>query len=65
VILAAPLTIFMGRSVNHNSWKLLMLNFQRNARMWTNKNYMKLVEEEEEARFFFWEWEKLSFDSSS
>jgi hypothetical protein len=33
--------------------------------MWTNKNCMKLVEEEEEARFFFWEWEKLSFDSSS
>jgi hypothetical protein len=33
--------------------------------MWTMKNYMKLAEEEEEARFFFWEWEKLSFNFAS
>jgi hypothetical protein len=29
------------------------------------KNYMKLAEEEEEARFFFWEWEKLNSDFAS
>jgi hypothetical protein len=29
------------------------------------KNYMKLAKEEDEARFFFWEWEKLSSDSTS
>jgi hypothetical protein len=28
--------------------------------MWTKKNYMKLVEEDEKVGFFFWEWEKLS-----
>jgi hypothetical protein len=33
--------------------------------MWTMKNYVKLVEEEEEVGFFFWEWEKLSFDYAS
>jgi hypothetical protein len=33
--------------------------------MWTKKNYMKLVEEEEEVGFFFWEWEKLNSNSYS
>jgi hypothetical protein len=32
-----------------------MLTFQRSGKMWTKKNYMKLVEEEEEVGFFFWE----------
>ncbi len=31
-----------------------MLSFQRSGGMWTKKNYMKLIEEEEEAGFFFW-----------
>jgi hypothetical protein len=30
--------------------------------MWTMKNYKKLAKEKEEARFFFWEWEKLGYD---
>jgi hypothetical protein len=39
-----------------------VLSFQKNRRTWTMKNYVKLVEEEEEVGFFFWEWEKLSFN---
>jgi len=62
--LGAHQTIFM-RSASHNYWRRLVLNFQKNKRMWTIKNYMKLAEEEEEAWFFFWEWEKLSFDSTT
>ncbi len=53
-ILAAQLTIFMG-SVNHDSWKWLVLCFQKSRRMWTKKNYMKLIEEKEESAIFFWE----------
>jgi hypothetical protein len=33
--------------------------------MWTMKNYMRLVEEEEKVGFFFWKWAKLSFDYAS
>ncbi len=35
-----------SRSVIRNSWKQLVLSFQRNNEMWTKKNYEKLVEEE-------------------
>jgi hypothetical protein len=33
--------------------------------MWTMKNYMKLVEEEEKVRFFFWKWANLNFNYAS
>ncbi len=48
------------------SWFLEMIGAEL-SKEWMDvdqKKYMKLVEEEE-ARFFFWEWQKLSFDSSS
>ncbi len=49
-------------SVNHDSWRRLVLSFQSNGRRWTRNNYMKLDEEMGCGQFFFWEWEKLSFD---
>jgi hypothetical protein len=38
-----------------------MLSFQRGGRMLTKKNYMKLIEDEEEVGFFFWGVGKVKF----
>jgi hypothetical protein len=42
VILVARLKNFMG-NVSHNSWRRLVLSFQKDGRWWTKGNYMKLV----------------------
>jgi hypothetical protein len=52
--------------VSHNSWKQLVLNFQRSGRMWTKKNYMKLAKEEESRTIFLLRmWENLNSNSSN
>ncbi len=55
-------SIFMV-SASHDSWRWLVLCFQRSGRMWTKKNYMKLVEEE--GRQFLGGWKKLNSNSSN